>query len=144
MVLRWPGAISGANILEDRVSQPWRTEHDPYAYLFASVPWWRLVPDAEGSLVTGGAGTGQDRAVAAMIDDRSLALVYLLSTRKVRVKLLRLQGRSVTARWYAPAEGRYITAKGVRMPVTEAHSFRPPPSVGGFEKDWVLVLAAAS
>ena len=87
--------------------------------LFASIPWWRLVPDTEGTLVTGGAGTGPDRAVAAMTDDRSLALVYLPSTRNVRVNLLRLQGRSVTARWYAPSEGRYITAEGVRLPATK-------------------------
>jgi Putative collagen-binding domain of a collagenase len=46
-----------------------------------------------------------------MIDDRSLAIVYLPSTQKVRVNLLRLQGRSAAARWFAPAEGRYITAE---------------------------------
>ena len=112
--------------------------------LFGSIPWWRLVPDAEGTLIMGGAGTGQDRAVAAMTDDRSLAIVYLPSPRKVRINLLPLQGRSVAARWFAPAEGRYITAEGVRVSATEVQRFAPPASDGGLERDWVLVLEVAS
>ena len=112
--------------------------------LFTSIPWWRLVPDTKGTLVTSGGGTGLDGAVAAVTDDRSLALVYLPSSRNVRVDLLRLQGPRITARWFAPAEGRYITAEGLRLPTTEAHLFVPPAGDGGFQKDWVLVLEAAN
>ena len=111
--------------------------------LFASIPWWRLVPDADGILVTGGAGTGQERSGGGRDRRQSLALVYLPSPRKVRVDLLRLHGPSVTARWLAPAEGRYITAEGLSLPATDARLFVPPASDGGFEKDWVLVLEAA-
>ena len=111
--------------------------------LFASLPWWRLAPDVMGAFVTGGAGTGQNRAVAAVTDDRSLALVYLPSSRQVRIHLPRLRGANVVARWYDAAEGRYINADGVTLPATEARLFAPPARDGGSEKDWVLVLAVA-
>jgi hypothetical protein len=112
--------------------------------LFASIPWWRLVPDTKGILVNNGTGTGHDRAVAAMTDDRMLALVYLPSTREVRINLQRLQGRSFTARWYDPAEGRYIETEDMRPPVTEARSFVPPGSGGGSNRDWILIIEAAT
>ena len=60
--------------------------------LFASIPWWRLVPDTEGTLLTDGTSPGQDRAVAAMTDDRSLALVYLPSFPKCASKRAALAG----------------------------------------------------
>lgn len=112
--------------------------------LFASIPWWRLVPDTQGTLVTGGTGTGQDRAVVAVTDDSLLALVYLPSRRKVRLDLRSLQGREITVRWFAPADGRYIATEGARLPATEIRFFAPPASDAELEKDWILVLEAAS
>jgi Protein of unknown function (DUF4038)/Putative collagen-binding domain of a collagenase len=137
-----PGLYPAPSAWQEALESPGARSMTHVRALFASLPWWRLVPDAEGTLLTGDVGTGQERAVAAITDDRSLAVFYLPSSRAVHVNLLRLAGRNITARWYAPAEGRSARAQAVRTWVTEAHSFDPPPSNGGGEKDWVLVLAA--
>lgn len=112
--------------------------------LFLTIPWWRLVPDTRGSLLTAGVGAAQDRAAAAMTDDGSVALAYLPSPRPVRIDLKQLQGRTVRVRWFNPATGHYVLADGESVLPAEAQLFVPPPSDGGAAQDWVLVLQAAS
>ena len=111
--------------------------------LFATVPWWRLVPDTRATLLTAGVGTGQDRAAAALTDDGSVALAYLPSPRPVRIDLKQLRGRTATIRWFNPATGHYALADGGNVPLTDAQLFVPPPSDDSAGKDWVLVLQAA-
>lgn len=108
--------------------------------LFGAVPWWRLEPDISSVLVTGGAGSGQDRAVAARTQDKSLAIVYLPSMRKVRLDLQQLAGPKVNARWYDPANGRFVGVVGAPFPATGSHNFWPGTTNSEGLQDWLLLL----
>ncbi|HEX5999634.1 MAG TPA: DUF4038 domain-containing protein [Hyphomicrobiaceae bacterium] len=107
--------------------------------LLASLPWWRLVPDADGALLTDGIGSGQNRAVAAATADGKVALIYLPSLRTVRVAPDRLRGPMVRARWYDPANGTYADAGAV--PAGKGRlAFRPAHANSAGMGDWVLLL----
>lgn len=112
--------------------------------LFASLPWWSLEPDIAGALVTGGEGSGQDKVVAARVPDKSLALIYLPSLRKVRVDLGQLAGPKLKARWYDPAAGRFVEIAGSPFPAEGSHVFHPGTANGAGLGDWVLVLERES
>jgi hypothetical protein len=108
--------------------------------LFESVPWWRLVPDVNGELLTEGVGTdGQDDfAVAARTTDDAKAVVYLPTPRPVRLDLSRLRG-TVTARWYDPTTGESRDAA-----TDSARRFSPPEKNAAGDGDWALVLESAA
>jgi hypothetical protein len=81
--------------------------------LFASIKWWDLKPDVSQGLLVNGVGLDYEgRAVAALAQDHSFALVYLPSRRVVTLDLARLSGPLVDAHWYDPASGRYGPVKG--------------------------------
>jgi hypothetical protein len=108
--------------------------------LLASLPWWTLAPNDEGVLLTGGAGSGQDRAVAASTEDKRMAVLYLPSIRKVRVALTQLQGPKVSARWYDPSNGHFTEIVGSPFPAEGLHLFQPGVLNSAGLEDWVLLL----
>lgn len=108
--------------------------------LFATVSWWTLIPDQANDLLTGGVGSGRDRAVAARAGDGSVAIAYLPSVRPVVVDLGRLAGPRVAAHWYDPASGAYAATAGAPFPASGSRSFRPPGHNSSGFGDWVLVL----
>jgi hypothetical protein len=77
------------------------------ASFLGSRPWWRLVPDVEQRFIVGGAGehNGLDRAVAAIADDGSIALVYVPLAREVALDLTALPEGRYLASWFDPASG---------------------------------------
>lgn len=113
----------------------------------ASIPWWRLVPDGQGShrpLVTAGGGTidTDSHVAAAATRDGDLAVVYLGPCHggAISIDMSRLSG-TVTARWFDPSNGNYLPAgthanAGVR-------SFKPPGRNRSGARDWVLRLDAS-
>jgi Protein of unknown function (DUF4038)/Putative collagen-binding domain of a collagenase len=109
--------------------------------LLMSIPWWLLEPDADHSLLTGGLGIKDERAVAARAADRSLALLYLPSHREITVDLGQLAGPEIAARWYDPADGRFAAVDGSPFPAEGSRRFTPErtSNSSGFE-DWVLTL----
>jgi hypothetical protein len=113
--------------------------------LFFATRWWKLKPDLKNALLTDGLGPAENRAVAARSAKGSFALVYLPSSRAVTVDLGRLTGPRIVARWYDPADGRFVEASGSPFPATGPHRFRPEPerNSSGFE-DWVLILGSRS
>jgi hypothetical protein len=109
--------------------------------LMGAFAWWKMVPDVGGSLLVEGLGPRQERAVAALAEDGSFALVYLPSRRDVVIDLGRLAGPRVAARWYDPADGRFADAAGSPLIASGRHRFRPElESNSAGEDDWVLVL----
>ena len=77
------------------------------AHLLGALPWWRLVPDVEGRIVTGwrGAVAGLERVTAAVTAEGDLAVAYLPVARSVDVDLGQLSGPTVEATWFDPASG---------------------------------------
>ena len=117
--------------------------------LFASVPWFRLVPDQKHRIVTAGYGTFSDSGpvaasnyvTTAATPDRKLAISYLPVGGAVMVNLTRFAG-SVRARWYDPTNGTYITSKGSPFRNTRKIRFATPGTNSEGAADWVLVLTA--
>ena len=116
--------------------------------LFRSVPWWTLVPDADGTFLTAGQGedvtTGtqeggfadvleSDRATAAIADDGSLAVVYVPTARTITLDVSRLAD-GVRAVWVDPVSGE-------RQDAALAETFTTPGENAGGDEDWVLLLA---
>jgi hypothetical protein len=113
--------------------------------LLSSIHWWDLEPDADNTLLTGGLGSDDDRAVAARSTDRAVALLYLPSSREITVDLGQLAGPRVAARWYDPAAGRFSAVGGSPFEATGSRRFRPEAGINdsGFD-DWVLILESLS
>jgi hypothetical protein len=113
--------------------------------LLSSIHWWDLEPDADNTLLTGGLGSDDDRAVAARSTDRAVALLYLPSSREITVDLGQLAGPRVAARWYDPAAGRFSAVGGSPFEATGSRRFRPEAAINnsGFD-DWVLILESLS
>jgi hypothetical protein len=122
--------------------------------LFASLPWWDLVPcgganDAT-SLITSGGGTfgASDTSYIAssITSDRSWALAYVPGTnqgtasRTFTVDMAALSG-AARARWWNPTTGGDTTIGTYANAGTQ--SFTTPGS-NGAGNDWILVLDATA
>ena len=103
--------------------------------LFASRPWFHLVPDAQHQVVTGGLGEfrGLDYLAAARTHDGGTAIAYMPTARAVTVDLTKICGKSAVAWWFDPRTGE---AQAAGEFATEGSQGFEPPSEG----DWVLVL----
>jgi hypothetical protein len=108
--------------------------------LLVSVPWWLLDPDLDHTLLTDGIGSEDGRAVAARTADGSLAIVYLPDSREITIDLGQLTGPDVAARWYDPAEGRFVTVAGAPFPATGPWRFSPEADNSAGFDDRALVL----
>jgi Protein of unknown function (DUF4038)/Putative collagen-binding domain of a collagenase len=132
-----PPSVTWQQALGSRGAQSMTHLYD----LLMSIPWWRLEPDADNALLLGGLGSEQERAVAALTTDRSLAILYLPGSREITVDLERFVGSELAALWYDPADGRFSRVRGSPFPASGLRRFRPEPgpNSSGFD-DWVLVL----
>jgi Protein of unknown function (DUF4038)/Putative collagen-binding domain of a collagenase len=112
--------------------------------LFASRPWYALVPDQAHRIVTAGYGTfgGDDYVTATATPDGKLALAYLPSARTVTVDLSTFSG-PVAARWYDPTNGTFTPAAGSPLANTGSAQLTPPAANAEGTGDWVLVLEAS-
>ena len=68
--------------------------------LFSTISWWKLRPDNDSRLLVYGGGSDEHRAVAAWIDDGSLALLYTPGPRKLGIDTRVLKGAQVRASWF--------------------------------------------
>ena len=110
------------------------------ANLFATLPWWKLEPEAGNTLLTSGKGEDFLSAVAARTKDRSLAVVYLPSVRNITFDLGQLKGPEIKASWFDPSNGLRVEEKGAPFATTGPHRFRPPDRNAAGFSDWVLIL----
>lgn len=101
--------------------------------------WDLLAPDTNGSFLTGGALSGDDRAAAALASDGSIAFIYAPTRRTMSVNLSRMSGPNVSARWYDPSNGTYTAITGSPLPAVST-SFTMPTANADGSADWVLVL----
>ena len=109
-----------------------------------SLDWFRLVPDTEHTILTGGLGErgSAEYATCAWISDGSLALCYVPSARTVTVDLRTLRG-PVQARWFDPTSGAYVSIEGSPFANAGPREFTPPEHNAAGDSDMVLVLRRA-
>jgi hypothetical protein len=117
---------------------------------FAARSWWSLVPDEGADLVTAGRGTemthddpavfvfGSDYATVARAADRSWAIVYVPTERRLTLDLSRMAGPSTVA-WVDPAAAGRPPVTAVIDPAGRV-STPGPNSDGG--RDWLLLVTA--
>lgn len=107
--------------------------------LFRSRPWFDLVPDDEHKVVTAGLGEfeGNDYLGVGRTRDGGTAIIYMPTSRTIRVDMTRIAGSQVKAWWFNPSNGE--ASDGGTFPATGAREFTPPA-----EGDWVLVLDNAA
>ena len=106
--------------------------------LFELRPWYKLVPDQ--SVIAAGQGEGADHVRAARAEDGGFVIAYLPTGKRVSIKMDKMTGKKVKARWYDPREGTWraigeYANSGMREFVA--------PSQGD-RNDWVLVLDDAA
>ena len=118
--------------------------------LFASLPWFDLVPDQEHKVVTAGLGTkGDEKArvsqsdycTAAITADGACAVAYLPTRRTITVNMAGLKAPAA-ARWYDPTSGKYTPIDGAPLANSGSRQFAPPDKNNAGDEDWVLVLEA--
>jgi Protein of unknown function (DUF4038)/Putative collagen-binding domain of a collagenase len=131
---------------EERLSTPALTQITRLRALFSELDWWRLVPDTDSELVTGGRGAEltsdepmdvleNDYATAARTPDGRLAVVYLPTERTITLDPS-ATAPGTRAAWVDPASG-------ARRPVPMAATFTPPGPNAAGDGDWLLLLTAA-
>jgi len=103
--------------------------------LFASRPWYNLVPDYAANVVTTNRGSigSTGYVAAASAPDGSGLVAYLPDRRSVAVDLTAIGGTSANAWWFNPRTGD-ATFIG-EFETTGSTAFDPPSS-----GDWVLVI----
>jgi hypothetical protein len=128
--------------------------------LFASLAWWKLVPDTAQAVCTSGYGTatgtvasstppstGNGRidtdnyVTTAAASDGSLVVAYLPQGGSPIIAMATLRG-TTTARWFDPTTGIFSTVSGSPFANTGSHTFTPSGNNAAGDPDWVLVLTA--
>jgi hypothetical protein len=137
-----PGMYPAPTSWREALQSPGAQSMTHLRNLLARLPWWTLEPDAGNKLLTNGYGAGQDRAVAALSGDKSTALVYLPTIRRISIEMGELAGESIAARWYDPTDGRELPVKDSPFPTSGVRTFKPPINNRAGFGDWVLLLTS--
>jgi hypothetical protein len=135
-----PGIYSAPVTWKQALNSPGSQSMTRLKQLFDTVDWWTMEPDTQARLLTAGASSGQDRAVASLASDGSFALAYIPTIRTNTFNLNMLAGPRVSARWYDPSNGTYTTATGSPFNRSSAQTFRAPRNNAAGSGDWVLIL----
>jgi hypothetical protein len=128
---------------EQRLASPAAAQTRRLRDVVAALPWWRLVPDVDGTLVTGGRGTpvttdtptdvlASDYATAARTPDGRVALVYVPTARTLTLDLAAL-APDVRAEWIDPVSG-------TRRPAALSTTMITPGAHPDGTADWLLLL----
>jgi hypothetical protein len=106
--------------------------------LFSRLPWWRLVPDAEGALLRDPGGDVHGRRTAAMTEDRRRALVHFPTALPATLDLGRFAGESVFLRWFDPSAGTTGATIGPLPRASGEVRVTPPGRNAAGQGDWLL------
>ena len=127
---------------KDQLASPCATLMANLVALFASLPWYQLVPDQNHTVVTSGNGTfgNNDYVTPASTPNGKLALAYVPSSANaITVDLATFSG-PVTARWYDPTNGTFTTIGEGPFANNGSLAVATPGANAAGDEDWVLVL----
>ncbi|MFP4069561.1 MAG: DUF4038 domain-containing protein, partial [Opitutales bacterium] len=152
----WAGFLSGACGYAYGAEPIWRHRYDQTTWqaalmfesrkdlkhfrrLTVDLPWWTLKPDSQRRWLTGGGGTyGEaDFAVAAVSDDRRLAVLYTPVRQELTLDPEALAPGTIDAHWYDPSDGSRLP---VELPATASVPLRSPKTNHAGDPDFVLVV----
>ncbi|MGV8877456.1 MAG: DUF4038 domain-containing protein [Sphingobacteriaceae bacterium] len=108
--------------------------------LFSALQWEKLVPDTGKKVAISGNGefANNNYSTTAISNDNRFSVSYLPSPRTLSIDLAQIKGKSLTAKWHDPIEGKEIDIKEpLEHNIT---SFTPPPG----NHDWVLVISGSA
>lgn len=112
--------------------------------LFGALPWWRLVPDTEHRLLTGGLGAGLDRALAAVVPETSFGIVYAPTLEPLQFDLSRLAARGpLRVRWQDPVDAAAVDATPPPAADLARLELAPPGRNSVGATDWLLLIYQA-
>lgn len=119
------------------------TEFTYCGKLFATLPWWRLVPDLANTFMTSGFSSGSTLATAAAdsltAGKATTVVAYVPTNGPVVCDMTKMRGSTV-ARWYDPTAGTFSTIGTFAN--TGTQSFTNPAAHGDGTADYALVLTA--
>lgn len=122
---------------QSQMNSPGSTALAYVGRLFASRPFYNLVPDQGHSVLIAGFQSGISYAATARINDGSSVIAYIPTNRSVTIDLTQVAGTSARAWWFNP---RTAAASSIDVyPTTQPVDFTPPDA-----NDWILVLDNAS
>jgi hypothetical protein len=125
---------------QDQLASPGTESMRHVSALFASIPWWTLVPD-DGKLLVRDSGDGYDQSVASVSSDGRLALVYFANGSELKLELSALRSTDIRATWFDPADcSRHASTAPITGTTTEVG---PPGGNSAGDADWILILEAA-
>ena len=110
--------------------------------LIDKIKWWKLQPDIDHQLLTGGFGTylTDDYAVCSVSDNGSQAVIYTPVKQALELRLPDY-GEHCRLRWYDPADGKYSKID-MRFPKKKKKSviISTPGLNHSGKEDWVLIV----
>jgi hypothetical protein len=110
--------------------------------LIDKIKWWRLQPDINHDVLTGGFGTymTDDFAVCSVSDNGSQAVIYTPVKQSLELRLPEY-GQKCRLRWYDPADGKY-TKIDMRFQKRKKKSviISTPGLNHSGREDWVLIV----
>jgi hypothetical protein len=107
--------------------------------IMSGLPWYLLRPDTSDDFLVEGRGAygSDDYAVVSKLANNRLAVIYLPTSRTVRINVEKIKGSSIRAVWINPRNNRrylggFFKPKGTRE--------LTPPSL---DEDWILLVGNA-
>jgi hypothetical protein len=106
------------------------------------IPWWTLRPDMENVVLVGGYGTWRtdEFAVAAVSEDRKLAVAYTPVRHALQFQLSGLAAGRVEARWFDPTSGVFSAPSGWSAEKRGVVTVQSPEKNSAGGGDYVLIL----
>jgi hypothetical protein len=139
-----PGLFPVPQSWKQSLNSPGARSMTVVAKVFGSLPWWRLVPDEVGpTLLVGGRGRGEHRAVAGVSCDGRWGVMYIPTGHTVTLDLAVFKGSKVTFAWIDPTTGvrRPATPRSAK-PRTDVRLSPPGRNASG-DPDWLMLMHAS-
>jgi hypothetical protein len=128
------------------------TQLNYWASAIGSLPWYKLVPDQNHTVVTAGYGTTtgngtgniqtDNYVTTVRASDGSFAVAFCPENCAITVDMTKLAGPA-TAQWYDPTNATCNFVGGSPFANSGKHVFSAPGKNSAGDPDWLLVLNAS-
>lgn len=120
----------------DKLDLPGASQMNLFYKIMNGLPWYLSRPDTTSQLLVEGRGTygSDDYGVVSVLPNNRMAMIYLPSSRTVKVDVGKINGSNIRALWISPRTnnrfiGGYFKPQGIRE--------LTPPTL---DDDWLLLL----
>ncbi|WP_428659753.1 DUF4038 domain-containing protein [Runella sp.] len=120
----------------EKLSLPGTAQMNLFYKIMNGLPWYLSRPDTTSEFLVEGRGTygSDDYGVVSVLPNYRMAMIYLPSSRTIRVNVEKINGSNVRALWISPRTnnrfiGGYFKPQGIRE--------LTPPTL---DDDWLLLI----